>query len=139
MNGSGVKVPPAARAPAPSPSRLHPTRLGVAFLGLILVTIPTYTKGRLPLVAKNRAGQRLGSQVEALEDPRRGTPDLLAPTGSIDRTSLDTATRQGAVQEIKEWQAIMDHLRRLPVARPGELPVVPVDARAAEGRAIRAA
>ncbi len=107
-------------------------------LGLIIVAIPNYTKGRLALVAKNRAGQRLGSQVAALEDPRRGTPDLLAPPGRIDSASLGTATRQGAVQEIKEWQAIMDHLQRLPVAKPGDLPVVPVDARAAEVRAIRA-
>jgi 5'-nucleotidase len=31
----------------------------------------------------------------------------------------------------------MDHLRNLP-AKPGELPVIPVDERAAEVRAIRA-
>ncbi len=106
-------------------------------LGLIIVAIPNYTKGRLALVPKNRAGERLASQVAALEDPRRGTPDLLAPPGSIDRASLDTETRQGVLQEIKEWQAIMDHLRRLPVATPGHLPMVPMDARAAEVRAIR--
>lgn len=41
-------------------------------------------------------------------------------------------THGGAVREIKEWQAIMDHLRRLPVAKPGELPVIPMDERAAE-------
>jgi 5'-nucleotidase len=42
------------------------------------------------------------------------------------------------LREIKEWQAIMDHLRRLPVTKPGELPVIPVDDRAAEVRAIKA-
>jgi len=31
----------------------------------------------------------------------------------------------------------MDHLRRIPVKNPGELPVVPVDERAAEVRAIK--
>jgi hypothetical protein len=41
-----------------------------------------------------------------------------------------------AVVEIKEWQAIMDHLRSLPVKGEGELPVIPVDERAAEARAI---
>ena len=45
-------------------------------------------------------------------------------------------TEKGAVREIKEWQAIMDHLRRLP-AKKGELPVIPVDERAKEVRAIR--
>jgi 5'-nucleotidase len=46
------------------------------------------------------------------------------------------AGRIKAVKEIKEWQAIMDHLRTLP-AKKGELPVIPVDARAAEVRAIK--
>ena len=64
-------------------------------LGLIVVAIPNYTKGKLALVAKNRAGQRLGSQVEALEDPRRGTPDLLAPPGRIDRASLEYRNAAG--------------------------------------------
>jgi 5'-nucleotidase / UDP-sugar diphosphatase len=31
----------------------------------------------------------------------------------------------------------MDHLCRLPVSKPGELPVIPVDERAAEVRAIK--
>jgi len=34
-------------------------------------------------------------------------------------------------QEIKEWQAIMEHLRNLPAKQEGELPIVPVDERAA--------
>jgi len=42
-----------------------------------------------------------------------------------------------AVQEIKEWQAIMDYLRGLPAKNPGELPIIPVDERAAEVRAIK--
>ena len=45
--------------------------------------------------------------------------------------------RQAAGREIKEWQAIMGHLRRLP-AKKGELPVIPVDERANEVRAIKA-
>ena len=52
--------------------------------------------------------------------------------------SIDTLTEQGTVQKIKEWQAIMDHLRSLPVEGQGELPMIPVDARAAEVRAIKA-
>jgi 5'-nucleotidase / UDP-sugar diphosphatase len=47
-------------------------------------------------------------------------------------------TEQGALREIKEWQALMDHLRRLPVGGEGELPVFPLDERAREVRAIKA-
>jgi 5'-nucleotidase len=104
-------------------------------LGLILVAIPKYTKGKLTLAPE---GQPLKSKVEALDDPRDDTPDLLPPTGTLDKGSVDTATGEGTVREIKEWQAIMDHLRALPVKSPGELPVIPVDERAAEVRAIKA-
>jgi 5'-nucleotidase len=107
-------------------------------LAMILIAIPKYTKGKLPLVAKNKDGQPLTSKVEALNDPRSGTPDLLAPSGTMDRTSVATAPEKGAVREIKEWQAIMDHLRALPVKTAGELPMIPVDERAAEVRAIKA-
>jgi len=108
-------------------------------VAMILVAIPKYTKGKLTLVAKNKEGQPLTSKVEALDDPRSDTPDLLAPAGTTDNSSVATATENGAVREIKEWQAIMDLLRSLPVKSPGELPIIPVDERAAEVRAIRAA
>jgi 5'-nucleotidase len=55
----------------------------------------------------------------------------------VDETSVDTATERGAVREIKEWQAIMDYIRSLPVETEGGLPVLPVDARASEVRAIK--
>ena len=107
-------------------------------LGMILVAIPKYTKGALPLVAKNKDGQPLKSKVEALDDPRNDTPDLLPPPGAMDKHSVDTMKEQGIVVEIKEWQAIMDHLRTLPVKSAGELPVIPNDERANEARAIKA-
>jgi 5'-nucleotidase len=106
-------------------------------LGPIIVAIPKYTKGKLPLIPKNKAGQPLKSKVEALDDPRDDTPDLLPPAGTTDQASVATMTGKGAVREIKEWQAIMDHLRRLPAKR-GQLPVIPVDERANEVRAIKA-
>ena len=106
-------------------------------LGLIIAAIPKYTTGRLAMVPKNRNGVPLTSKVEALDDPRGSTPYLLPPRGSTDRGSVATAAEASAVREIKEWQAIMDHLRSLPVRAPGELPTVPVDGRAAEVRAIR--
>ncbi len=105
-------------------------------LATILVAIPKYTKGKLPLQAKKKDGQPLTSKVEALDDPRSDTPDLLAPTGTLDKSSVATTAGNGPVREIKEWQAIMDHLRSLP-AKKGELPVIPVDDRANEVRAIK--
>ena len=107
-------------------------------LGVIVVAIPKYTKGKLPLVPKNKEGQPLTSRVEALDDPRSSTAHLLSPPGTTDKSSVATMAGAGAVREIKEWQAIMDHLRRLPVEGKGELPTIPVDERAAEVRAIKA-
>jgi 5'-nucleotidase len=106
-------------------------------LGVIVVAIPKYTKGKLPLVPKNKEGQPLTSRVEALDDPRSSTAHLLAPPGTVDKSSVATGGKKAAGQEIKEWQAIMDHLLSLPVKRKGELPTIPVDERAAEVRAIK--
>jgi 5'-nucleotidase len=108
------------------------------YLAVIVVAIPKYTKGKLALVAKNKAGQPLTSRVEALDDPRGTTPDLLPPSGTVDKSSVAAAAGKGATREIKEWQAIMDHLRGLPARSKGELPTIPVDERATEVRAIRA-
>jgi 5'-nucleotidase len=105
--------------------------------GQIAVAIPKYTKGVLDLVPKNREGQPLKTRMEALGDPRSETPDLLSPGGTLDRASLATSQGHGAIREIKEWQAIMDHMRALPVKTPDTLPTIPVDERAAEVRAVK--
>lgn len=79
-------------------------------LAVIVVAIPRFTKGKLPLVAKNKAGQPLTSRVEALDDPRSSTAHLLSPPGTVDKSSVATGAGEARGQEIKEWQAIMDHL-----------------------------
>jgi|WetSurMetagenome_2_1015567.scaffolds.fasta_scaffold04110_6 5'-nucleotidase / UDP-sugar diphosphatase len=109
------------------------------YLGQIIMAIPKYTKGKLALVPKNKEGQPLKSKVEALDDPRDDTPDLLPPPGMVDKASIAKGTGKEAGLEIKEWQAIMDYLSSLPIKSKGELPVIPLDARAAEVRAIKAA
>jgi 5'-nucleotidase/UDP-sugar diphosphatase len=106
------------------------------YLGKFLVSIPKITKGKLTLVPKNKAGQPLKSKVEALDMPRGTTPDLLPPGATLDNDSVATTTANGAVREIKEWQAIMDYLRSLP-AQPSELPVLVIDDRGREVRAIK--
>jgi 5'-nucleotidase len=108
------------------------------YLGVIIVAIPKHTKGQLPLVPKNREGRPLASRIEALDAPSDNSGYLLPPPGAVDKGSVATSTEPGAVREVKEWQAIMDHLRNLPVTSPGDLPTIPVDERAAEVRAIRA-
>jgi 5'-nucleotidase / UDP-sugar diphosphatase len=107
------------------------------YLGQIIVAIPKYTKGKLPLVPKNKEGHPLKSKVEALSAPGSATPYLLPPPGTTDKGSVATLAEKGPVMEIKEWQAIMDHLSDLPVTSKGELPVIPVDEGAAEVRAIK--
>ena len=107
------------------------------YLGLIIVSIPKYTKGKLALVPKNKAGQPLKSRVEALDIPGANTPYLLPPPGVTDKGSVATGEGRDGGREIKEWQAIMDHLRGLPAKGKGELPTIPVDERAAEVRAIK--
>jgi 5'-nucleotidase len=106
-------------------------------LGVILVAIPKYSKGKLALVAKNKEGRQLASRVEALDAPRENSGYLLAPPGKVDPSSVATAAGPSTPHEIKEWQAIMDYLRDLPVTKKGELPMIPVDERAAEVRAIK--
>jgi 5'-nucleotidase len=106
---------------------------------VILVAIPKYTKDKVVVVAKNKDGKQLTSKVEALDAPRENSPYLLAPPGKVDSGSVATVAGSGAPREIKEWQAIMDYLRDLPVRNKGELPVIPVDERAAGVRAIAAA
>jgi 5'-nucleotidase / UDP-sugar diphosphatase len=106
-------------------------------LGVFIVTIPKVTKGKLALVAKNKAGQPLATRLEALDVPRGNSGYLLAPPGKVDTNSVATAAGAGPVREIKEWQAIMDYLRSLPAKSKGELPTISIDARASEVRAIR--
>jgi 5'-nucleotidase len=107
-------------------------------LGPIIVAIPKYTKGKLALVPKKKDGTPLKSKVDALEMPPENTGYLLPPPGTTDAASVAKGVGKNAGREIKEWQAIMDHLRRLPVKTKGKLPLIPVDERAAEVRAIKA-
>ena len=105
-------------------------------LGQILVSIPKYTKDKLALVPKNAKGEPFKSKVEALDLPKDNVAEILAPQGiSMDKDGLNMKT--DTVHEIKEWQAIMDYLGNLPVGKNDKLPVVPVDDRASEVRAIK--
>ena len=68
-------------------------------------------------------GAPLLSKIDAFEMPPDNSGYVLPPPGTTDASSVDVGTGTHAGREIKEWQAIMDYLRSLPVKRKGELPV----------------
>ena len=107
-------------------------------LGLIIVAIPKYTKGKLALVPKNKDGQPLTSKVEALDDPRSDTPDLLPPPGTTDEASVATERGKTLAGRSRNGRRSWITCATLPVKNKGDLPVIPVDERAAEVRAIKA-
>jgi 5'-nucleotidase len=103
----------------------------------LIMALPKLTGGKLAVVPKNKNGQPLKTRAEALVNiPQRSTAQMMLPQGTTDRESLATEGPDNALREIKEWQAIMDYLRNLPVKNNEKLPVIPVDRRAAEIRAI---
>jgi 5'-nucleotidase/UDP-sugar diphosphatase len=101
--------------------------------------IPELTKGEISVVAKNKDGEPLKSKAEALQLPgeHKSTPDLVLQRGPVDPASIDTETENGVVQELKEWQAIMDYLVALPKKDGEELPTIPMDERASEARTLK--
>ena len=106
------------------------------YLGMIVVSIPKHTKGLLELIPKNAKGVPFKSKVEALDLPKDNVAEILAPQGIImDKKAV--GLKNNSVTEIKEWQAIMDYLHKLTVTNGSKLPIVPVDARAAENRGIK--
>jgi 5'-nucleotidase len=104
------------------------------YIGLIIVSLPKLTQGKVVLTPKNKTGKPLETTADALAGHRAATPDLLHPRTHVDPSSA--AVKENSKEEIKEWQAIMDHLQALP-KKPGEkLPTIPLDDRAKEVRAI---
>jgi len=106
------------------------------YLGMIITAIPKYSKDQLLLVPKNVKGEPLKTKVEALEMPKDNAAEMLAPNGIV-MDMNETVLATDKVTEIKEWQAIMDYLHKLPINRGSKLPIIPVDKRATEVRAIK--
>ena len=107
-------------------------------VGQLIVGIPMFTKGKLTLAPKNREGQPLKSKVDALDMPRNETPDLLAPAGTMDSSSVATGAVTALSVKSRSGRRSWITSAVLPMESPGELPVIPVDERAAEVRAIKA-
>jgi 2',3'-cyclic-nucleotide 2'-phosphodiesterase (5'-nucleotidase family) len=100
-----------------------------------------YTPFALNDYATRGGYARLAALIAKRKEARKGQgPVLVLDAGDYSMGTAFAAATGGknkAAKEIKEWQAIMDYLRTLPVKTKGELPVIPVDERAAEVRAIK--
>ena len=105
------------------------------YLGIILASIPKKTDGALALAPKRADGTPLRSRAEAL--PEQSGPYLLPPKGAVDQDQVVRDSGTAASQEIKEWQAIMNYLKSLPMKNAQGVTVLAMDERAKEDRTIR--
>jgi 5'-nucleotidase / UDP-sugar diphosphatase len=62
------------------------------YLGLVLASIPSKSKGKLPLIPKKKDGALLKSRAEALPDLQQTGPFLLPAKGSIDKDQIMKGT-----------------------------------------------
>ena len=100
------------------------------YFGLVLASISK--KAGLPLVPKKKDGTPINSRVEAL--PEGSGPYLLPPRGTMDQDqAVHGATSS---MEIKEWQAIMVYLKRLPKKNDQGVCLLVIDEQVEENRAI---
>lgn len=79
--------------------------------------MPDLTKGLLDVIPKDAAGRPLPRIEDAIVDQEPNTP---------------------GVQELKEWQALLDHIRSLPDLDGDGLADIPTTGAAAEARMVRA-
>ena len=100
---------------------LDDTRLysigATSYVGSFTWLVPDLTKGLLDVIPKDAAGRPLPRIEDAIVDQEPNTP---------------------GVQELKEWQALLDHIRSLPDLDGDGLADIPTTGAAAEARMVRA-
>lgn len=100
---------------------LDDTRLysigATSYVGSFTWLVPDLTKGLLDVIPKDAAGRPLPRIEDAIVDQEPNTP---------------------GVQELKEWQALLDHIRSLPDLDGDGLADIPTVGAAVEARMIRA-
>ncbi len=100
---------------------LDDTRLysigATSYVGSFTWLVPDLTKGLLDVIPKDAAGRPLPHIEDAIVDQEPNTP---------------------GVQELKEWQALLDHIRSLPDLDGDGLADIPTTGAAAEARMVRA-
>jgi 5'-nucleotidase len=99
---------------------LDDTRLysiaATSYVGSFTWLVPELTKGLLDLVPKDAEGR---------------------PLARIEDAIVDQDPARDGVQELKEWQALLDHIRRLPDVDGDGLADIPTTGAAAEARMLR--
>ena len=105
------------------------------YLGIILASIPTKTKGALALAPKRADGTPLRSRADALPIEQSG-PYLLPPKGTVASDEVVHDSGAAASLEIKEWQAIMTYLKSLPTKNAQGVTVLAMDEQARENQSI---
>ncbi|MGP9824057.1 bifunctional metallophosphatase/5'-nucleotidase [Ectopseudomonas khazarica] len=100
---------------------LDDTRLysigATSYVGSFTWLVPDLTKGLLDVIPKDAAGRPLPRIEDAIVDQEPNTP---------------------GVQELKEWQALLDHIRSLPDLDGDGLADIPTTGAVAEARMVRA-
>lgn len=107
------------------------------YLGIMLAAISKKTKGVLAVAPKRKDGTPIESRVDALPTDQCG-PYLLPPKGTIDKDHIVRDPKAAATIEIKEWQAIMNYLKKLPKKNEKGVTVLVMDESTKENRSINA-
>lgn len=105
------------------------------FLGLSIASITAKSGGMLSVVPKKRDGTPMQSRVDALPAYRYGQR-VMVEKGEIDRDGIVAADDASSRGEIKEWQAIVNYLKSLPVKNDAGVTVLEMSVRSLEERAI---
>lgn len=105
------------------------------YFGLIMKQIPARTKGKLSLVPKKPDGSPLETRADVLPERQTGAY-LLPPRGTTDPQSAVHVEGSSSEMEIKEWQAIMNHLKAMPTKNEQGVTLLQIDERSMENRSI---
>jgi len=95
------------------------------FFAIMMVSISQ--KAGVPFVPKKKDGTPLKSRAEALPERPQGGACLLPPKGTVESASS---------MEIKEWQALTEHLKTLPKKNDEGISLLAMDEWVTENRAI---
>ena len=109
------------------------------YFGIIMAQIPERTNGALSLVPKKPDGSPLETRADVLPE-NQITPMLLPPKGTVDRGSVvlhtDEKSSSFSKLELKEWQAIMDHIKAMPTKNEQGVVMLKMDEQSMEDRSV---
>lgn len=106
------------------------------YFGLIMKQIPERTKGNLSLMPKKPDGSPLETRADVLPE-KQISPYMLPRKGKMDpRSPVHVEGSPSAKMEIKEWEAVMNHLKEIPTKNEQGVTVLQMDEKAMENRSI---